>query len=150
MDLTPIFQSVIGLCAIGITAAGTWALARVAGHFKISAQNAVVKGFDDALTKAVQAGAGSAMSLVQSKGWTDPAVKSAVLDFAAPYMIAKFAPALASIGLDPTDPNGATTAYINAELNRVFPLAMAPVAASPVTPPAPLPATAIGVLVPAA
>ena len=34
-------------------------------------------------------------------------------------------PALQSVGLDPSDPNGATTAYITQELNRIFPVAMA-------------------------
>ena len=141
MDLSPIEQPIIALAGVVVTAAAGWLAQRVAAYLGIKKNDAAMQSFDAALTRAVQAGASGAQGLIKQKGWDHVDVKNAVIAAAAPIAIARFAPALASIGLDPSDPHGATTAYVTAELNRVFPTAMTGVAASPVTPPTP-PATA--------
>lgn len=138
IDLSPVFGAVLSLCAIALTTFGTWAIGRLATKLGIQANNEAVQAFDDALTKAVHAGAMGAQDLIAANGYDHPAVKNTILAIAAPYAISKFAPALKGIGLDPTDPIK-TTNYLKAELDRIFPTAMVPIAASPVTPPAPSP-----------
>jgi hypothetical protein len=86
----------------------------------------------------VQAGASAAHGLIAARGYDHVEVKSVILAAAAPYAIAKFAPALKGIGLDPDNPRD-TSAYLAKELDRIFPTAMTAFAQSPVTPPAPLP-----------
>jgi len=134
VDLSPIFGAVISLCAIALTTFGTWALSRFARKLGIEANSEAIQAFDDALGKAIQAGAGAMRDTIAAKGYDHIETKNAILAFALPYAVAKFAPALRSIGLDPDNP-AATDTYLRAELNRLFPTAMMPVAASPVTPP---------------
>lgn len=136
VDLSPMISAALALCALTLTTVGTWAIGRLAAKLGIEANSAAVKGFDDALNKSVQAGAGFAQAEIAAKGYDHPDVKSAIVAFGAQYAVEKFAPALKAVGLDPANP-AATSAYLTAELNRVFPLAMTPVAASPTTPPAP-------------
>lgn len=136
IDFSPVLQSVIGLCALALTALGSWALHRLAGYLGVSQQSAAISAFDDALTRAVHAGASAAQNEIATKGWDHVDVKNQVVAMGIGYAIEHFAPALKGIGLDPTDPNGATSDYLKAEINRIFPTAMASVAASPVTPPA--------------
>lgn len=137
VDLSPIESAAISLAAVALSTFGTWALYRLADLFHISRQNVAIQGFDNALVKSVQAGAGAVNDEIKAKGWDHVDVKSSIVALAAPYAMAKFAPALKSIGLDPADPGGATTRYLTDELNRIFPTAMIPVAQSPVTPPSP-------------
>jgi|ERR1041385_2358644 hypothetical protein len=135
VDLTPIIQAVLGLAAIAITTLGTLAVKRLADWLGVQANSAAVTQLDAALTRAVHAGASEAQDLIREKGWDHVDVKNAIVASGARIVIDKFAPALKSVGLDPADPNGATTKYLTEELSRIFPTAIAPVAASPVTPP---------------
>lgn len=134
IDLSPLVGAALSLCAIAITTVGSWALARMARRLGIDANSAAMADFDDGLKRAVHAAAGQAQDLIAAKGYDHVETKNAIVELAAPYMIAKFAPALRSVGLDPADPGGATTAYLTAELNRVLPTAIAPIAASPAMP----------------
>lgn len=133
VDLSPVVATVVSLCAISLSTFGTWALGRLARKLGVQANSEAVIAFDDALTRSVRAGAAAAQGVIAARGWDHPDVKNAVIAFAAPYAIDKFAPALRAIGLDPTDPR-ATQAYIRSELDRIFPTAMTAVANSPVTP----------------
>lgn len=140
MDLSPIVNAAVQLAAIVIIAVGTWAIQRAVAYaqayFRVKVNSAIVQGFDDALARAVHAAAGQAEDLVKAKGWDHPDVKNTIVRLAVEYALNKSIPALKMIGLDPADPGGATTRYLTDELNRIFPTAIAPVAASPVTPPA--------------
>lgn len=134
VDLTPIIQALLSLAALVITILGTMVVNRIATWVGIQSNSAALAQFDAVLTKAVQSAASDADNLIRAKGWDHPDVKSAIVAAGAGIAIAKFTPALISMGLDPSDPNGATTQYLKEELSRIFPTAMAPVAASPVTP----------------
>lgn len=137
IDLSPLVNAAISLGAVVIAALGSWALARLAAWLGVSRQSAAIQAFDDALTRSIQAGAAAAAGEIAAKGWNHVDVKNLIIGMGARYALDKAVPALKGIGLDPSDPNGATTAYITAELNRLFPTAIAPIAASPVTPPLP-------------
>lgn len=140
MDLTPIEQPIIALAGIVVTAAAGWLAQRLGSYLGIKRNDAAMQAFDAALARSVQAGASGAQDLIKAKGWDHVDVKNSIVATAAPILITRFAPALVGVGLDPADPGGTTTAYVTAELNRIFPTAMTAVAASPVTPPAPPPA----------
>ena len=133
VDVSPILQAVVGLAAAALTAFGGVITAKVAQHFNISMNSTAMKAFDDALTRAIQAGAADAQAQIAIKGWDHIDVKNEVLATAASYAINKSVPALKGIGLDPNNP--ATSTYLRAELGRMFPAAMAQIAASPTTPP---------------
>jgi hypothetical protein len=138
VDLTPIIVAVISLSGMALTTVGTWALGRLAQWLNIRRNSAAIQAFDEAIAKAVHAGAGEFQNMILADGYGSIKVKSAILAAAAPYAIARFAPALKGIGLDPNDP-AATSDYLTKELDRIFPTAMTEFARSPVTPPAPLP-----------
>lgn len=138
VDLSPVIGAVISLCALAITTLGGWALARLAQKLGVQANNAAVAAFDDAINKSVQAGAAELQHLIEAKGWSHPETKNAIVAWAAPYAIDKFKDALKGVGLDPGN-RALTEDTIRAALNRAFPTAIAPVAASPVTPPLPSP-----------
>lgn len=133
VDWAPVIATVISLCAVALTTFGSWAIARLAKKLGVEANSAAIQGFDDALAKAIHAGAVNAQDLIATLGYGHADVKNAVLAFAANYTGAKFAPALRGINLDPDDQ--ATSRYLMAELDRIFPTAMTTVAASPVMPP---------------
>lgn len=136
IDLSPVVGATLSLCAVALTTFGTWAIARLARKLGIQANNAAVVAFDDALARSVHAGASALQQTIAAKGYDHPETKNAILAFAAPYAIDKFAPALKGIGLDPADPF-TTGNYLREELDRIFPTAMTAIAASPVTPPSP-------------
>lgn len=134
VDLSPIFEALIGVCAVALTTFGSWALGRLAQKIGVQTNNEAIRAFDEALAKSIQAGASALQGLIHQRGYDSPEVKSAIVAWAVPYAVSKFSPALRSIGLDPNNA-AATGAYLRAELDRIFPLAMTPIGASPVTPP---------------
>lgn len=136
VDLAPVVTAVVGLCAVAMTTFGSWALTRLAQKLSVQANNAAVAAFDDAIRKSVQAGASALQGEIAAKGWSHPEVKSAIVAWGAPYAMERFKDAMRGVGLDPDDPV-VTAGTVEAALNRAFPTAIAPVAASPVTPPLP-------------
>ena len=135
VDLSPVINAALSLAGIGIITIGTWAIHKAAGYLGVQQNNAAIAGLDDALTRAVHDGASVLESDIKTKGWDNPDVRNAIVSVALTYLTSKAVPALKAAGLDPADPSGATTRYLTDELNRIFPTAIAPVAASPVTPP---------------
>lgn len=135
--LDPIIQTVLQVMAMAIASVAIWAITRVAQHFglKVSAEQSAQ--FDGALTKLVQSGVAKANDLIEAHGWDHVAVKNATIAGAMTGAAAKFPDALAGVGLSPDDP--AFGQKLREALERIYPAAMAEVAASPATPPAPAP-----------
>lgn len=135
VDLAPLLQALVSLAVVAIGSLGGWAIQRLAKKLGVDRNATAMAAFDAALERAIRAGAGQMTDLIRDRGWDHVEVKNAILAAAANYAVARAGPALKAVGLDPADPGGATSAYLAAELDRLFPTAIAPVAASPVTPP---------------
>jgi hypothetical protein len=134
----PIIQTVLQGLAVAIAGGIIWLIKRGLAYLglKISADQA--DAYSDALTKLVQSGAAKLDNdVIVAKGWDHVDVKNATIANALNGAAAKFPEALAGVGLDPAAPD--FNAKLQAGLERVYATAMIPVAASPVTPPAPPP-----------
>jgi hypothetical protein len=137
VDVSPVVQSVIGLCAVALTVLGGIALQVVAAKWKVQLSASQSAEFDAALSKALTYGATTADAEIRAKGWDHPDVKNAVVATALTYAVAKFPDAIAAVGLSTDLTNPTNVATITAALQRALPAAMLTASASPATPPAP-------------
>lgn len=135
VDLSPILSTLIQLGAIALMALGGVAIQRLATKLGLDARGAVAQQLDDALNKSIAAGAMSASEVIRERGWDHPVVKNLVVGGAAQYLALKWPDLLKKAGIDAGNPAYARDEIL-ALLNRAYPTAMAPIAASPVTPPA--------------
>jgi len=137
VDISPVVQSVVGLCAVALTVLGGIALQAFAAKLKVQISASQTSAFDDALSKALTYGATVADAEIKAKGWDHPDVKNAVVATALTYAVSKFPDALAAVGLSTDLTNPTNVATITAALQRALPAAMLTASASPATPPAP-------------
>jgi hypothetical protein len=134
VDLSPIWQALIGLCAAALTAAGTAALVALRAKLNIQTTASQKAVYDDALYKALSSGIAQSMAQVQAHGWDKVDVHNAMVASALNSMVAKEPEALASVGLstDLSDSRNAT--LIRQALEARLPAAISTAAASPATP----------------
>jgi len=137
VDLSPVLSTAIQLGALGLMVVGGWAIQRLAVKLGVDAHAAVANQLDQVVNKAIATGAAAANDTIKAKGWDHPDVKNQVLAVAAVALRSEAPGLLKKAGIDLGDPVTAA-ARIQTLLNRAFPTAMAPVAASPVTPPTPV------------
>lgn len=131
IDLTPLVQAAVSLAVIPIGAVGSWALARLGQRFGIQISDAQRDRLELAIEKSVQAGGMMLEQTAAAQGWEHPEFRSQVIETGLGYLVQHFPEALQRCGLDPA--NTADAAKLRDALTRAFPIAIAPVAASPAT-----------------
>ncbi len=139
VDLSPLWQAVIGLAAAALATFGSQALLAAKNRWNIQFSDAQVSAFDDALRKTITYEATQAQSLIASKGWDHVEVHDAVIANGLNTIVAKFPGALAGVGLSTDLSDPANRQAIQAALQRALPAAFTAAAASPATPPATAP-----------
>jgi hypothetical protein len=135
VDFSPVLNAVIGLSASALLAGGGLALTRVFTWLGYKADDQRRTLAEGLFQKMIAAGASATEAEIKAKGWDHPDVKNSIIAMGLEYGIKEFQPGLKLAGLDPSDP--ATPAFIRSSLDRIFATAVAPIVASPVTPPAP-------------
>jgi hypothetical protein len=143
VDLSPILDAAVALAASALGVFGSLALRAAEAHWHIQVTQAQNDDFDDALNKAITAGAAATETMIAEKGYDHPAVKSSVLNAALTYVAAKFPAALAGAGLSGNLGDPANARAITAALTRAYPAAMTTYSNSPVTPNTPLQAALV-------
>lgn len=139
VDLSPVLSTLIQLGALALMALGGLAIQRLATKLGLDANSAIARQLDAALDKSIAAGAMSASEMIKARGWDHPEVQNLVVAKGASYLAAQWPGLLKQAGIDLDNPAYASD-RIATLLTRAYPTAMAPIAASPVTPPAPSPA----------
>jgi hypothetical protein len=137
VDFSNVIQSVLGLCAVGISIFGGIALQRLAAHFNVQISAQQTATFDDALNKALAFGVVKSEAAIAAKGWDHPDVKNQVVGLALNYAVSRFPAALTAVGLSSSVSDPVNVKTITDALQRALPAAMTAAAASPATPPAP-------------
>jgi hypothetical protein len=132
IDLTPVFQLVLSLVVGALGIFGSWAFAALARKLGMQVTQQQQDLFDSALHKLVTMGASKSMGIIEAAGWNHPSVKDAILREAINAAMEKFPDAMKGVGIELGEPN--STRKIRDALERVYPLAMTSVVASPVTP----------------
>lgn len=135
IDLTPLFQLVLSLVVGALGIFGSWAFAALARKLGMQVTQQQQDLFDSALHKLVTMGASKSMGIIEAAGWNHPSVKDAILREAINAAMEKFPDAMKGVGIEPGEPN--STRKIRDALERVYPLAMTSIVASPVTPASP-------------
>lgn len=131
VDLTPIVQATIGIGAIAISVFGSWALNNLARRLGIEISSAQRARFDQAISKAAQAGAVAAEDMARVRGWDHPDVRNQMIAQGLSYAVSRFDATMKEVGLDPAKPENLMR--IRGAIERVLPVAAAPIAASPIT-----------------
>lgn len=142
VDISPIVQAAITVCATALSVFGSMALLAIAKRFNVQVSAGQAANYDAALDKALQYGVTQSTQLIKDKGWDHVDTQSAVVADALNYVVKREPAALAGVGLsgDFNDPH--TRTIIEQALTRALPAAFTSAAASPATPPAPASAPA--------
>ena len=140
IDLLPVEQATISICATALSVFGSMALTYAARRFHIQITATQTAAFDDALDKALHYGVVRSMGAIKDNGWDHVETQNSVVALAANYAVAKFPDVLSSVGIPPTLDNPQTEQKLTDALQRALPSAFMTAAASPATPPTPQPA----------
>jgi len=154
VDLTPVLQAAASLVALSISAATPFIVPRILQLFRLKVSAQQVADFDRDVVKSAQAGAVWVEAEAAQKGWDHPDVTNNGVATGVQYFVDHFQGTLKAVRLDPNNPEDAKR--IGNAIARSFPVAAAPIAASPLTtngpqtPATPIAAVAPPALVPAA
>ncbi len=136
--LAPLINMLLQALAAVLLAAGTWAIARLMRWLGLQNATQATNAFDDALGKSITFALQQSQDLIRHKGWDDLEVRTTAIGRALPYMIERFPDVLKAVGVDMSDRNSVQK-IVSGALDRAFAGAAMVAAASPATPPAPLP-----------
>ena len=139
VDITPIVQATIGLCAVLLSTLGSVALGYLIKKFHVQVAAQTQATWDDALRRAVSFGVQDCATIIKNKGWGHPDTHNAVVNTALWYIAQHMPGTLRSVGLTNDMNNAANTVKIKEALNRVLPEVFSALATSPATPPVPPP-----------
>lgn len=135
---------VLMACAAPVAAILSGMLWRLASKFGIEASAADQRKLNDELKAALTLGAVKAEDMIAQKGWDHIDVHSIVVKEALDYFLQRFPERAAAIAQQAgaASPAAAQEAVADTLMSRL-PAAMTEAAASPATPPAPIPVTVV-------
>jgi hypothetical protein len=139
IDLTPVWQSIITLCGMLLTAFGTVALQRLQTRFHLQNNAALTDAWNAALQNSVVYGSQMSTNLINEHGWEHPTVHNQIVAYGATYLVAHWPDLIKAVGLKPNldDPNNEK--LIVQALQRALPAGTAIASKAPSTPDPPHP-----------
>lgn len=137
MDLGQIELQVLQIVGVVVGAAILWLLKRALAWVGIRLSVEKQAALGSAVDKMMTLGVTQADSVIRADGWDHVNTKNAVINAAMSGLETKFSGTLLTAGINPNNP--ADRMKLTDMMSRMWPDVAARLAASPATPPAPLP-----------